>query len=242
MCIWSFRPSGGASGRSIGRTPDRSVSMAAHPGGLEMTLRRPRLVFSILVLALAPLMGPAASMQDAPKRPIELQDVIAWKSMGATVLSSDGQWFGYRLAPQEGEAEIVLKRVGADKELRFPAGEQPQADAGAGGGRGAAGGASSTLSFSEDARWAAFTTYPTHAAALRLKRQRRPIQSSVTLVNLATGEKKEYPKIRRFAFSGESAAWLALHRFAADAAGAAGAAPAAAGGGGAGGAPRPAGP
>ena len=33
------------------------------------------------------------------------------------------------------------------------------------------------------------------AAATRVKRQRRPIQSSVTVVNLASGEKKEYPKI-----------------------------------------------
>src|SRR6185503_831762 len=101
-----------------------------------MKFRRPRLVLSILVLALAPLFGPAASMQQAAKRPIEVEDVIAWKSMGATVLSSAGQWFGYRLAPQEGDAEIVLKRVrGESKELRFPGGEQPQGEGGGGGGR-----------------------------------------------------------------------------------------------------------
>ena len=62
-----------------------------------MKLRRPSLLLSILVLALAPLYGPAASMQQAAKRPIEIEDVIAWKSMGATTLSADGQWFGYRL-------------------------------------------------------------------------------------------------------------------------------------------------
>src|SRR3954468_24774860 len=136
-----------------------------------MHARRTRLVLSIAVLALAPLFGPAASMQQAPKRAIEVEDVIAWKSIGATVLSSDGQWFGYRLAPQEGDAEIVLKRAGADQEWRFPAGEQPQAGGGAvGGGRGGAG-ATSTLAFSEDGKWAAFTTYPTHAAAQRLRRQ-----------------------------------------------------------------------
>src|SRR6185503_8141390 len=162
--------------------------------------------------------------------------VIAWKSMGATVLSSDGQWFGYRLAPQEGDAEIVLKRVrGESKELRFPGGEQPQGEGGGGGGRGAAagGGATASLAFSEDGKWAAFTTYPTRAAAQRLRRQRRPIQSSVTLVNLASGDKKEYPKIRRFTFSNDSSAWIALHRFGPDtpAAGGGGGAAAAGGGG-----------
>ena len=77
-------------------------------------------------------------------------------------------------------------------------------------------------------------TYPTHVAAQRLKRQRRPIQSSVMVVNLATGEKKEYPKIRRFAFSGESAAWIALQRYGPDAPGGGGGGTGAGGGRGAG--------
>ena len=32
-------------------------------------------------------------------------------------------------------------------------------------------------------------------------------------MNLATGDKKEYPRIRRFAFSGETPGWIALHRY-----------------------------
>ncbi|HTM24990.1 MAG TPA: prolyl oligopeptidase family serine peptidase [Vicinamibacterales bacterium] len=180
-----------------------------------MTLRRPRLLLAVVVLALVPLFSPAASMQTAPKRPIELEDIIAWKSLATPVLSGDGQWFAYRLAPQEGDAEVVLARVRGDKPMRFPAGEQPQ-PADGGGGRGGPGGAASTLAFSEDGKWAAFMTYPTRQAAQRLKRQRRPIQSSVTVVNLATGEKHEYPKIRRFAFSGESSGWIALHRYGPD--------------------------
>jgi len=182
-----------------------------------MNVRRPRLLVSILVLALAPLFGPAASMQPAAKRAMEVEDVIAWKTLGATTLSADGQWFGYRLTPQEGDAQVVLKRTRGDKELRFPAGEQPQPDPGGGGGRGgAAAGGAATLAFSEDGKWAAFTTYPSQAVAQRLKRQRRPIQSSVMVVNLDSGDKKEYPKIRRFAFSGESSGWIALHRYGAD--------------------------
>ena len=203
-----------------------------------MKLRRgPRLLLAIAALVLAPLFGPAASLQQAPKHAVEVEDVIAWKAIGATVLSNDGQWFGYRLAPQEGDGEVVVKRArGDNKELRFPIGEQPQAGDG-GGGRGGAGGATSTLAFSDDAKWVAFTTYPTRQAALRLKRQRRPIQSSVTVVSLATGDKKEYPKTRRFAFSGESAGWIALHRYGADAPqGGGGAAAAGGGAGGRGGA------
>ncbi len=46
----------------------------------------------------------------------------------------------------------------------------------------------------------------------------------MTIVNLATSEKREYPRIRRFAFSGDASTWIALQRQAAQAAGAAGAA------------------
>ena len=93
-----------------------------------MIVRRPSLAAAILVLALVPLFGPAASMQQAVKRPVEIEDVIAWKAMGTATISADGQWFGYRLSPQEGDAEVVLKRTrGDNKELKFPAGEQPQA-------------------------------------------------------------------------------------------------------------------
>ena len=45
---------------------------------------------------------------------------------------------------------------------------------------------------------------PTRAEAQRLRRQRRPVESGVTIVNLASGEKRDYPRIRRFAFSGEA--------------------------------------
>src|SRR5688572_10462944 len=207
----------------------------------NMTLRRSRLLLSVAVLALVPLFGPVASMQDAPKRPIEVSDVVAWKTVGATVLSADGQWFGYRVAPQEGDGEVVIKRVRGEKEMRFPIGEQPQGEGGGGGRGGAAAGAgSAALSFSDDAKWAAFLTYPTKQAAQRLRRQRRPIQSSVTVVNLATGAKKDYPRIRRYSFSSEHAGSIALHRYGADTpapgAGGGGAAAAPAGGGGRGGA------
>src|SRR5687768_3483164 len=201
-----------------------------------MKSRRPQLLLAIAVLVIAPLFAPAASMQQAPKRPIEVEDVVSWKTLGATVLSSDGQWFGYRLAPQEGDAEVVVRAVRSDKTMRFPIGEVP-AGGGGGGRGGAAGVATSALAFSDDGKWAAFTTYPTRQAAQRMRRQRRPIQSAVTVVNLASGEKKEYPKIRRFAFSGESAGWIALHRFGADAPGGGGAAAAPAGGRGAAGGP-----
>jgi dipeptidyl aminopeptidase/acylaminoacyl peptidase len=190
-----------------------------------------RLLLALAVLALIPLLGATAAMQQAAKRPIQLEDIIAWKSASANVMSADGQWYGYRYAPQEGDAEVVVRKIhGDNKERRFPIGELPQAVDG-GGGRGGAIGNGSSLAFSEDGKFVAFLTYPSRQAAQRLRRQRRPLQSGVTVVNLATGDKHEYSKVRRFAFSGESPQWIALHRYGADLPAGPGQAPAAAAGG-----------
>jgi dipeptidyl aminopeptidase/acylaminoacyl peptidase len=205
-----------------------------------MTQTFRRLTLALAILALIPLAGPAAlEKAQAPagsgaKRAIELEDIIAWRSIGATTLSNDGQWFAYRVAPQEGDAELFVRHIPTGKETKFDLGE-------AGGGGAPAGGAfggAATIQFSDDSKWIAFNTTPPRAEAQRLRRQRRPVQGAVVVVNLASGEKKDYPRIRRFAFNGEAATHLALHRAPAPAAGGAGggAAAAAAGGPGGGGA------
>ena len=177
---------------------------------------RPRRLLVVALIAFAPVV---AQMEQAaaPRatRTVQLDDIINWKTVGANALSNDGQWFAYRIAAIEGDAQLVVHRTRAEKELKFDLGETPQGR-GRGGGRGrgaiAGGGASATLAFSDDSKWLAFTTYPSHTEQQRLRRQRRPVNSSVSVVNLETGEKRDYARIRRFAFSGEAAKWIALHR------------------------------
>src|SRR4051812_22802993 len=104
-----------------------------------MRTRRAHALIAIAALCLLPLIGPPATMQQPPKRPIAISDVIAWKTLGTPTLSNDGEWFAYRSLPQEGDGEVVVRRVRADKEMRFPIGELPQpVDGAAGGGRGGA--------------------------------------------------------------------------------------------------------
>src|SRR5688500_6958156 len=176
---------------------------------------RPRRLLVVALIAFAPVV---AQMEQAASprasRTIQLDDIVNWKTVGANALSNDGQWFAYRMAAVEGDAQLVVRHTRAEKELKFDLGETPQGG-GRGGGRGGAvdgGAASSTLAFSDDSKWIAFTTYPSHAEQQRLRRQRRPVNSSVSVVNLETGEKRDYARIRRFAFSGEASKWIALHR------------------------------
>ncbi len=156
-----------------------------------------------LVLAFVLAAVLAAAAQDAPAapRPIGLQDILGWKSIAGASLSDDGQWFIYRLSPQEGESEVVIRRTKDDKEYRFPVGQ-------------ASGFASrSSLAVSADSKWAAFLTYPGLKETKALQKERKRVMSNLSLVDLATGEKTEFEKIRGFSFSGEKAGFIALHRY-----------------------------
>lgn len=156
-------------------------------------------------------------------KPIQLADILAWKRIQAPVVSANGEWFAYRIAPAEGNAEVVVRNVKTGKEEHYPIGDRvassPAPPAGGAPGRGgaAAGAAAGGPEFSDDSKWVVFTAYPLTAAAKRMKTQRRTIQPKAVLVELATGKKTEFEKVKRLAFSGEKSTVLAVHRYGADA-------------------------
>jgi dipeptidyl aminopeptidase/acylaminoacyl peptidase len=162
--------------------------------------------------AAAPAQKPdAAPAAPAAPRPMELADIIAWKNIGATAFSSDGRWVAYRMTPIEGDSEVFVKEVDGQRVHRFVAGELPSPGGGPGG-PGESGPPPSTLRFSEDSKWLALTVYPTREEAGRLKRQKRPIQTKVKLLDLASGKDVTIENVRRFAFAGERGGWIALQK------------------------------
>jgi len=184
---------------------------------------------------LAALVSAIAFAQS--QKPIQLSDILAWKRIQAPAVSNDGQWFAYRLAPAEGDAEVVVRNLKTGADQRFPIGD-PQAAAPAdtaapGPPPAAVAAGSASPAFSADSRWVAFQVYPSEREAKRLKKDRKPIQTKVVLVELSTGHKTEFEKVRRFAFSGERASAIALQRYGPEAPGGAASAaanPASAGG------------
>src|SRR6185503_4496580 len=164
-------------------------------------MKRLRLA-SVLALAAALIAFVPVAAQNAAKKSIELQDILSFRAIGVTSLSPNGQWYSYRLSPLQGDSDVVIKSTSGTSEYKFPVGE--------------AGGGAAT--FSTDAAWAGVTIAPKRTEAQANTRARRPNQDSVTLVNLANGEKTTVAKIRRFAFAGEAGGWVALHRYGATAA------------------------
>ena len=172
-------------------------------------MRKPVLFLAAAVLALSASFTVAAQSATATApaqtpRAIELPDILAWKRIAGAVVSNDGQFFAHKVTPNEGDGEVVLRRLKDGKEWRFPIGES----AGFGGG---------DMAFSDDGKWFAFTVYPTFREGKKLKKERKPLQNKVTLINLANEQKSEFEKARRFAFAGETGGWLALHKYAPEA-------------------------
>ncbi len=159
-------------------------------------------LLTLLLLILALPIYSAQGEEKAPKKPRpleEIQDILAWKSIRSPLLSNDGEWFAYRLSPQEGDGEVIIRKTKTDKEYKFSAGEVQ--------------GFSQDILFSDDSQWVAFTIYPQKEEAKKLKKQKKKAFNKVTLVSLGSGEKVEFEKINRFDFSGEASAWIALHKY-----------------------------
>ena len=173
-------------------------------------MKKPKVFFIIVPLILLAVFAVSAA-QDKPAdkaaapagpRPLALQDILAWKSIGSAELSPDGNWLMYKLSPLEGESEIVIRQTKGTKEHRCPIGEAPRF------------GAFAKTRFSSDSKWAAFLSYPGSNDMKALRKEKKRVTTTAVLTNLATGEKTEFEKVRSLNFSGENPGFLALHRYA----------------------------
>src|SRR5690606_10588552 len=136
--------------------------------------------------------GTATPAARAARKELDPSDLAFWKNIRNATTSFDGRWFAYLLAPNEGDAGVVIRPTAAGgQEWRFPAGEPPEAV----GPFGAQG--EPPLAISGDGRWAVFTNYPKSADAKKLRKERKPLQNGATLVNLASGERRDFDKVRR---------------------------------------------
>jgi dipeptidyl aminopeptidase/acylaminoacyl peptidase len=164
---------------------------------------------------LAELQKKLAELKAAPvtPRPIGVDDVPKWRSARGGELSNDGQWFACRIGPAEGDGEVIVRQTKGDKEHKFPVGGP------GGGGPGEwGGGRDGSVTFSHDSNWCAFIASPPgppQAPGSLSATARRPTPK-VVLVNLTTGAKVEIQGVRRLAFNGAAATWIALERAPAD--------------------------
>jgi dipeptidyl aminopeptidase/acylaminoacyl peptidase len=123
-------------------------------------------------------------------------DYGRWEILGATSLSPDGKWLAYGVnrSNRNNELRIVSIANGAGGEPKVAAfGSQPV--------------------FSSDSRWVAYSIGYSEAQEEKLRKEKKPIQRKLGLLNLASGEQTVIEGVESFAFS-PNGAYLALRRYA----------------------------
>lgn len=158
-----------------------------------------RLVAASLLLLVAAVTS--LSAQSDERKPLDPEALKGWQTIRTTALSHDGRWFAYVMAPNEGNAEVVVRPTTEGEERRFPMGELPS------------GSVAAALQLSGDGRWLAFLAYPTADEAKRLRSSRRPIQAKAVVVEIGTGATREFDRIRRIVFGGDRPRWLAMQGY-----------------------------
>jgi len=154
-----------------------------------------------LLLLISGHLAVTSPATTSPLRPLEsIKDIMAWKTIRSPLVSDNGQWFAYYLGPNEGDGEVIVRMTQGEKSYHFPTGETSRYQR------------PGKIAFSADSQWLAYTISPTQEEAKKLRQQKKKLYRKVGLVNLATGEKIEFDRIKNFSFSGENPGWLALHK------------------------------
>jgi hypothetical protein len=167
--------------------------------------------------------SPAPAAAPAAPHPIGLADIKAWNTIRQTALSPDGKWFAYVIGPVEANLTLVVRSTAEGaSESRIPVGENggsivisgdsrwlgyivapPRVDSSARG-RGAGRGAAAPNARGGGAGSGA------NVAGQAADSSRRLAANKFVLMKLASGEKTEFDRIRRFQFNGDTATWVVM--------------------------------
>jgi len=111
---------------------------------------------------------------------------------GASGLSPDGKWLAYGVNRVNGNNELHVTNLAASTTKVTAFGTQHQ--------------------FSSDSHWLAYSIGYSEAQADRLRKDDKPVQNKLGLMNLATGEQITIDAIQAFAFSPDGT-WLAMRHY-----------------------------
>ena len=170
---------------------------------MSRCVRPPQIRAASLLLTVLLLQAPTVAAQQPTtlaKRPLTMDDLLSWKGIRSPALSNDGRWMAYILAPNEGDAEFVVRSAASGaKETRVAVGEPPQGF-----------GAATSIAISGNNRWVAYTVYPKADDAKKARKDRRTLPTRVGVIELSTGTKREFERVRSFRFAGDRSNLIAL--------------------------------
>ncbi len=100
--------------------------------------------------------------------PVAPADYGRWESLGAGVLSPDGNWFAYQISRGNQDNELRIRRFDTEADEVVPHGVSP--------------------AFSRNSRWLAYAIGIPEAQRKKLEEQGKPVRNKMGLLNLAAGD------------------------------------------------------
>ncbi len=155
--------------------------------------------------------------QNANKRALTHADFDSFRSISGQRISPDGKYVAYGWFPQEGDGEVIIRDVAAGTDLREPAGERPQPAPPDPDAEGAAPvQRTTTIQFSADSQWVAFTTFPSRSdldAARQAKKKPEDMpKPGLVLLDLRTKSIQRFAGVKSFQFARDVSDYLVYHR------------------------------
>lgn len=150
-----------------------------------------------LVPALILVFGFVISLGAQTKSPAQPSDYGQWESLAVPRefggLSPDGKWLAYGINRSNRENELRVTNIadGTTKTAAF----------------------GTQAAFSSDSRWVAYAIGYSESQEEKMKKDKKPVQRKLGLLNLSTGEQIVIDSIESFAFS-PTATYLAMRKYA----------------------------
>jgi Tol biopolymer transport system component len=153
-------------------------------------------VRQVLMLAILVFFGLTIAFGSQTKQPATFADYGKWEALVPAGdyggLSPDGRWLVYAINRSNGENELRITKL-ADGTTEVAAfGVQPV--------------------FSSDSKWIAYSIGQSEEEREKLRKEKKPVQNDMGLMNLATGETSTLDGIESFAFSADGA-YIAMQRY-----------------------------
>lgn len=174
----------------------------------------------MLLLAIGLQSPPATSGQEkrTARRPLTHQDYDSWRSLTGSQISRNGEYIAYSLIPQDGDGEIVVRRLANGQEWRQPRGWRAPAplpdDPEAAQAAVAALNRATRPVFSADSRHLLFTIEPNREEMLKARREKkRPDEmprNALGLLDLATGQLARIERVKSFQVPEEGSGLVAI--------------------------------
>ena len=149
---------------------------------------------AIIIIAISGSAAPTRPRRAAPdKKPLTYDVYDSWRSIRGAQVSRDGSWLAYALAAQDGDGELVARRLRNSTEFRSPRGNNPV--------------------ITPDGKFVLFSIAPLKADTDKAKKEKKKDEekpkSGLGIMNLATGDVKTVDRVKSFKAPEEAGSFMA---------------------------------